>query len=172
MKYSVKLSHAIHILAYIEMFQGTDLSSKVIAQSINSHPASVRKIMSHLNKSELINTQMGKANPKLSKNPSQITLFDILESVEKDFSLFHNDDTPAPDCIIGGNIQNTLADRYQQLQEILETEMAQITLEDIIKDISFYRKQEKSPRRKKPRYHSALFVKSLSANKKSLQNSV
>ena len=65
MKHSVKFSDAIHILVYIEMLQGTDLSSEVIAKSVNANPVSVRRIMSSLKKAGLIISQSGKANPAL-----------------------------------------------------------------------------------------------------------
>ena len=51
MKYSLQFSDAIHILAYIEIFQQTDLlSSEMIAKSIETSAANVRKIMSKLKK--------------------------------------------------------------------------------------------------------------------------
>ena len=55
MKYSLQFSDAIHVLAYIEMFQDTRLlSSEMIASSIETNAANVRKIMSQLKKSGLI----------------------------------------------------------------------------------------------------------------------
>lgn len=52
MKYSLQFSDAIHILAYIEIFQETNLlSSEMIAKSIETSAANVRKIMSKLKKS-------------------------------------------------------------------------------------------------------------------------
>ncbi len=51
MKYSLQFSDAIHVLAYIEMFQDTrSLSSEMIASSIETNAANVRKIMSQLKK--------------------------------------------------------------------------------------------------------------------------
>ncbi len=58
MKYSLQFSDAIHVLAYIEMFQDTrSLSSEMIASSIETNAANVRKIMSQLKKSGLIFTK-------------------------------------------------------------------------------------------------------------------
>ena len=66
MKYSLQFSDAIHILAYIEIFQDSNLlSSEMIAKSIETSAANVRKIMSKLKKSGLIITQNGKAAPSL-----------------------------------------------------------------------------------------------------------
>ena len=48
MKYSVKFSDAIHIMSYLEIYKGTDLSSDTIARSVEANAVSVRKIMSEL----------------------------------------------------------------------------------------------------------------------------
>ncbi len=70
MKYSLQLSDAIHILAYIHIFQGTDLlSSDMIASSIETNPTNVRKIMSQLKKADLIHTTRGNQHPYLRKLP-------------------------------------------------------------------------------------------------------
>lgn len=51
MKYSIQMSDTIHILAYIEIFKDTNfLSSEMIAKSVETNAANVRKIMSSLKK--------------------------------------------------------------------------------------------------------------------------
>ena len=85
MKYSLQFSDAIHVLAYIEMFQDTRLlSSEMIASSIETNAANVRKIMSQLKKSGLILTKTGKPQPSLAKRPDQISLLHSLsKSIQK-----------------------------------------------------------------------------------------
>ncbi|MER2147497.1 MAG: transcriptional regulator, partial [Aerococcus urinaeequi] len=39
-------------------------------------------------------------------------------------------------CIVGGNIQGVLAEKYDQLQRSVEAEMQQINLRDIIHSVS------------------------------------
>jgi DNA-binding IscR family transcriptional regulator len=95
-KYSTKYSDAIHILAYIHLFKGTDLSSDRIAQSVETNPAYVRRIMSDLRVAGLIESQRGKPNPKLTKEPNEISLLDIYASVEKDHHLLHADKKTNP----------------------------------------------------------------------------
>lgn len=57
MKYSVKLSHAVHILVFIYLSEGLPLSSDKIAESIHTNPGCVRQIMSVLRNAELIKVQ-------------------------------------------------------------------------------------------------------------------
>lgn len=143
MKYSVKLSDAIHILSYIVINEDKNLSSTSIAESINTNPALVRKMMSNLKKSGIICSSIGRANPSLAKPPSEISFYDIYQSVEDNPDLFHVDSNTAKDCVVGNNIQNTLSKKYDELQEIIDNEMKNFTLSDVIEDIIISEKQKK-----------------------------
>ena len=70
MKISTRFSDSIHILAFINIYQGTiPLTSNNIASSIETSPVVVRRLMSALNKAGLINTVHGAADPALAKYP-------------------------------------------------------------------------------------------------------
>ncbi len=137
MKYSIQLSDAIHILAYIEIFKNTDwLSSEMIAKSVETNSANIRKIMSQLRKSNLIITQVGKPNPTLAKRPEEISLLDIYKSIEGNTNLIQVDPKTNPNCIVGANIQEVLAEKYTLLQRSIEKEMSEITLDSFIHEIA------------------------------------
>ena len=61
MKYSYKLSNAIHILTYVDIYKNDDLSSARIAASIEANASVVRNLMSKLKKAGLLNNQPGVA---------------------------------------------------------------------------------------------------------------
>ena len=137
MKYSIQFSDAIHIIAYIEIYKGTDvLSSEMIARSVETNPANVRKIMSQLKKSGLIITQVGKPNPTLAKRLEEITLLDIYKSIEGNTNLIQVDPKTNPDCIVGANIQDVLNEKYDELQKKVEEEMNVITLDSLVHKIA------------------------------------
>ncbi|HDT9886041.1 TPA: Rrf2 family transcriptional regulator [Listeria monocytogenes] len=137
MKYSIQFSDTIHILAYIEIFKNTNLlSSEIIAGSVKTNPANIRRIMSNLKKANLITTQTGKANPILTKPPEEISLLDVYKSIEGNTNLIHVDPKTNPDCIVGANIQQVLSSKYELLQQKIELEMDEIKLDSIIHDIS------------------------------------
>ena len=77
MKYSTKVSDAVHILAFIQLNPTGSLSSDSIAESIRTNPGCVRQLMSALRKSGLISSVQGHPRPSLAKAPSAITLLDI-----------------------------------------------------------------------------------------------
>ncbi|MGG5331538.1 Rrf2 family transcriptional regulator [Enterococcus sp. AZ163] len=137
MKYSIQLSDAIHILAYIEIFKNTDwLSSDRIAKSVETNPANIRKIMSQLRKSNLIITQAGKPTPTLAKPPEEISLLAIYKSIEGNTNLIQVDPKTNPNCIVGANIQEVLSEKYTLLQRSIEKEMSEITLDSFIHEIA------------------------------------
>lgn len=135
MKYSYKLSDAVHILSYLYIYRDGDLSSRAIAQSVESNPSVVRQLMSDLREAGLIETRKGAAAPRLAKQPSEITLRDIYLAINMDHDLLHVDPKTNPQCIVGGNIQSTLDGMYARVQKAAFDEMATITLADVISDI-------------------------------------
>ncbi|MCI9083557.1 MAG: Rrf2 family transcriptional regulator [Lachnospiraceae bacterium] len=138
MKYSTKLSDAVHILSYIQINPSSDLSSTAIAKSVQTNPGFVRQIMMCLRKAGLIQSVTGHAKPTLTKSADKITLLDIYHAVEGDKPLLHLDTHINPECGIGVNIQLALKEHYAVIQEAAEKEMNKITLENIIN--TYYQK--------------------------------
>ena len=132
MKYSTKLSDAVHIMAFIAINQDFDLSSAAIATSLKTNPAFVRQIMMKLKKAGLMSSVTGHAKPALTRPAEQITLLDIYKAVEGDKPLLHLDTHTNPDCGVGINIQLALQDYYHEIQQTVEENMKQISLQNII----------------------------------------
>ena len=143
MKYSCKLSDAVHILVLIATNPLENLSSAAMAESIHTHSAFVRQIMSSLRKAGLIVSVRGHATPSLAMDASEISLLDIYRAVEGEKPLLHLDTHTNPECGAGVNIQYSLQDYYDEIQMTAEKKMAEIRLEDIIR--SFYIRLEKNP---------------------------
>lgn len=138
MKYSARLSDAVHLLTFIYLNPKNDLSSATIAVSIRTNPSYVRQLMMALRKSGLLSSTRGQARPELTKSPEELTLLDIYRAVEGNKPLLHLDTHINPECNVGVNIQIVLSDYYNEVQAAAEAKMQQITLSDIIRD--FYEK--------------------------------
>jgi len=141
-RYSHRLSDAVHILAYIDIYHDSDLSSTAIAASVESNPALVRRLMVALRRAGLLATQQGTATPRLARQPVKISLLDVYRAVEEEGNLLHVDDKTNPKCVVGGNIQETLRTAYDEVQRAAEAQMAQITLASLVDDI-WTREREK-----------------------------
>lgn len=132
MKYSTKVSDAVHILAFIRLNPVDSLSSNRIAESIRTNPGCVRQLMSALRKAGLLSSVRGHPRPALAKQPAEITLLDVYKAVEEDKPLLHLDTHTNPECGVGIYIQLSLQDYFDRIQETAEEEMKHITLQDIL----------------------------------------
>ena len=139
MKYSTRLSDAVHILAFIALNPNGSLSSSSIAESIHTNPGCVRQLMSALRRAGLISSVKGHPRPALTRIPALITLLDVYRAVEGEKPLLHLDTHTNPECGVGIYIQLSLQDYFDQIQESAEKEMKSVTLQDILE-----RYQEKS----------------------------
>lgn len=135
MKFSHKLSDAVHLLAYIKIFPDDDLSSRAIARSIVTNPSTVRSLMMDLRKAGLLKTKQGSAEPELAKKPEEISLYDIFAAVGMDHHLLHVDKDTEQKCPVGGNIQGPLAKAYAEVEEAAFAKMREISLQEIVDQI-------------------------------------
>lgn len=143
LKYSHKLSDAIHILAYLDICHDDNLSSRAIASSIESNSSVVRSLISDLRKASLINSRQGVANTELAKKPTEISIYDVFMAINADHNLLHIDPKTNPKCIVGGNIQEVLTESYQQIENQAFAEMRKITLKYIIDQIKIRQEEKK-----------------------------
>ena len=132
MKYSTKVSDAVHVLVFVALNVDGDLSSDRIAESVRTNPAFVRQLMSSLRRAGIIASVRGHARPSLARPADEITLLDVYKAVEGDKPLLHLDTHTNPECGVGVNIQLALQTYYDRVQRDAEASMAGITLEDII----------------------------------------
>ena len=132
MKYSTRVSDAVHVLAFIALNPVNSLTSEKIAESIRTNPGYVRQLMSAMRVHELLFSVKGHPRPALSRDPSAITLLDVYRAVEGQKPLLHLDTHTNPECGVGVNIQLALQDYFDQVQKKAEDAMAQITLQDIL----------------------------------------
>lgn len=135
MKFSHKLSDAVHLLVYIEIFPDDDLSSRAIARSIVTNPSMVRSLMMDLRKAGLLKTKQGSAEPELAKKLEEISLYDIFAAVGMDHHLLHVDEDTEQKCPVGGNIQGPLAKAYAEVEEAAFAKMREISLREIVDQI-------------------------------------
>ena len=132
MKYPTRLSDAVHILAFIALYQDCDLTSNKLAESVQTNPAYVRQIMSALRKGGLLISVKGHPRPALAREPEKITLLDAYRAVEGNKPLLHQDIHTNPACGVGVNIQLVLRDCYDLVQARAEEAMRSITLQEIL----------------------------------------
>jgi Rrf2 family protein len=132
MKYSTRLSDAVHLLLFVHLNSGQSLSSAAIAKSICTNPSYVRQMMAKLKAAGLLNSNRGQAKPSLSRAAEDISLLDVYRAVEGEKRLLHLDTHTNPDCGVGVHIQYALQDYFDRVQQETERAMQQITLQNVL----------------------------------------
>jgi Rrf2 family protein len=138
MSISSRFAVGIHILTLIELNKEGVTSSEFLASSVNTNPAVIRKLMGMLKKAGLIEVHPGIAGSKLTKQLSEITLFDVYKAVNvvQEGELFSVHEKPNPECPVGRNIQNAIEPLFAAAQLAMEKVLGSVTLEDVVKDIA------------------------------------
>ncbi|MEB2300351.1 Rrf2 family transcriptional regulator [Lysinibacillus xylanilyticus] len=134
MKISSRFTIAVHILSIIKQNPSTICTSEFMAESVNTNPVVIRKIVSYLKKAGIVQVRRGTGGASLVKDLDAITLLEVFRSVEvvEEDKLFHLHENPNPDCPIGANIQAVLELILVQAQEAMERVLANITMEQVI----------------------------------------
>lgn len=136
MAVNTQFSIAVHIMAGLGHNCGRDITSTKLANSVNTSPSFVRRILAKLSKAGLIDTAQGKAGACwLAKNPSRISLLDIYKSVDspKAFAI-HKYPVKRP-CPISCHIKSSLEKVLNRTQKSLEAALDNISLANVISDM-------------------------------------
>ncbi|QUG43591.1 Rrf2 family transcriptional regulator [Psychrobacillus sp. INOP01] len=138
MKISSRFTVAIHVLSLISLNQNIVSTSEWIAESVNTNPVVIRRVMGKLKSAGLIDIRRGLGGATLQRNLEDITLLDVYRAVEvvEDGELFQMHDNPNPNCPVGANIQDVLELILVRAQDAMEAVLKEITMEELIKVLS------------------------------------
>lgn len=132
MKYSHRLSDSVHILVYLNVLGSA--SSSTIADSVNSNPSLIRRLIARMVKAGILNRQ-GRGSEitiSLTRPATKISLLDIYQAVEDHQHFLNVDQEVNHNQDLGRSMPEVLETAYKQVQTAAEQEMAQIDLQSII----------------------------------------
>jgi Rrf2 family protein len=135
MKISSRFTIAVHILSLITIERSTRCTSEYIAESVNTNPVIIRKVMGKLKNAGMIAIHRGLGGAELLKPLEQITLLDIYRAVEvvEEGELFQIHNDPNPNCAVGANIQGVLELILFKAQDAMENILDEVTMEELVK---------------------------------------
>jgi Rrf2 family protein len=137
MKISSRFSVAVHILSLLSVGKDNHNTSEWIADSVNTNPALIRKLIGMLKKAGFVNVRSGTGGAFLIKTLDEVTLLDVFRAVEvvEEGELFHFHDDPNPNCPVGSNIQSVLEWIMLRAQNEMEQVLAKVTMEELVTDL-------------------------------------
>lgn len=137
MQFSSRLPIAVHILLAIVEFEGREkTTSTFLSGSVNVNPVIIRNTLGQLKASGLVTVKAGEGGASLAKEPKDITLMDVFDSVEKEETLFHFHENPNPECPVGKHVHAILDSKLLAIQQAMRERMKSITLQDLIDDLN------------------------------------
>lgn len=131
-----KFSVAVHVLILISEAPN-QLNSNQIAGSVGTNASYIRKILSLLKKSGMIDSNRGVSGYVLTTTSDQITLLGIYKAVmdEPQIHLLDIHQNPNDQCVVGRHIRPMLTGMFEGIEEAFARELSQKTLADCIEAI-------------------------------------
>jgi Rrf2 family protein len=131
---------AIHVLALAKVAQGVAtqlaVTSEQMAESVNTNPVVIRRILGTLREAGLVVSQPGPGGGwRLTRPPAEISLRDVYRAIgcEPLFSLPRRE--PNAECTVGKGLPKVLETCFREAEAALEERLAQVTLADVISSV-------------------------------------
>ncbi len=134
MQISSRFTVALHIFTCVDTFGDKyKITSDFLAESINTNPVIIRKILTQLKNAGLITVARGKGGITPTRPLREITFYDVYEAIEplENGDLFNFHASPNPNCPVGRNIHTLLDDKLKAIQLAMENEMRKYTVDDL-----------------------------------------
>jgi len=130
---SSRFSLAVHTLSLIAVMP-SECTGDMIADSANTNPVIIRRIMSMLKKAGLIQVRPGVGGSILLKEPEDITLLDVYRAVgvTQDSQLFNFHKEPNLACPVGRTMESSLRRELAEAQQAMEQRLAQTTIKQMM----------------------------------------
>lgn len=125
--------HMLGLIAWHEACGGEPVTSEAMAQSINTNPVVVRRLLGALRRAGLVETKRGVGGgARLVVPPERITLRDVYEAVEGGERLFAmHPNQPDACCAVGAHLKPYLCGVYGEVEETLKRRLATVTIRDV-----------------------------------------
>ncbi len=133
---NTKMATAVQILCVIayRMQQGT--TAEQIAQSLDTNPVVVRRILKGLERHGLVNLRPGKTGGvRLAVEPAFITLEQIYYSVNHDEQIFALRSKGNPQCPVDNCIDGLLQPVFNSVLDAVGAKLRETTLATLVENI-------------------------------------
>ena len=137
MNNSCRYTIAIHVLTLLAFSGSAPLTSDYLAGSVNTNPVVIRRLLANLRAAKLVRSQGGPGGGwQLLKDPSQITLRDVLACVDGTSLFPLHSSEPNPRCPVGRSIQALLAGPFKDAQQALEADLDRTTIAALVAGVT------------------------------------
>jgi len=133
-----RLTIGVHSLAWMALHErmgGEVATSEQIANSVNTNPVVIRRLLGELRDAGLVESRRGAgAGWRLLRAPELITLADVYDAVEDGPLQAMHHATPSQNCPVGRGIRSALGPVYDGVEDALRAQLARTTVADVLRD--------------------------------------
>ncbi len=137
MAQNCRFAFAVHVLSALALAPEGALNSEQLAQTVNTNPVVIRRLLLDLREAGLIETQRGPGGgAHLSRPAEEISLAQIFRAVSGEFQLFgDHPNEPAQGCCVGRGIKAVLEGVAQKAAHCVELEYEAMSLEGVVREL-------------------------------------
>ena len=124
---------AVHVLTVLAYKEGDRITSSYLADSVNTNPVIIRRLLSTLQKAKLVDTRKGAGSgSRLERAPSRISLAEVYKAVEEEDPFTMPRQKPNEQCPVGQCIQDELEKVFASAESAMIQQLGRTTVADII----------------------------------------
>lgn len=124
---------AVHVLSLMAWSDEEPLKSEQVAESVNTNPVVIRRMLRELADAGLVVSQTGSlGGSRLANDPAKTTLLDVYQALECGGVFSMHRTPPSRDCPVGVNIETVLGDVFLEVDSAVEQVLGTITINDVV----------------------------------------
>jgi Rrf2 family protein len=133
---SCRFAFAVHVMAVLALEKTDCCSSSRLAQTVNTNPVVIRRLLIELHEAGLISTLRGPhGGAVLKRKPGKLTLREIHQAVDQGSLFGDHPNEPSRECPVGQRIGKVMQRIQDRANRALEHELEKITLADVLRDL-------------------------------------
>jgi Rrf2 family protein len=130
---SCRFSFAVHVMAVLAVEGGECCPSSRLAETVNTNPVVIRRLLLELHHAGLIKTRRGpQGGAVLSRSPQRITLLQIQAAVDPPELFGMHPNPPSVECPVGRKIEDVMEYIQRRATRSYTQELRKITLQDVV----------------------------------------
>lgn len=136
MRTSCRFAMAVHVLTVLAYKEGDRVTSACLAESVNTNPVIIRRLLLALQRAKLVETRKGAdSGSRLSCSPARINLAQVYRAVEESDPFPSPTKKPNAACPVGNCIRDTLNAVFASAELALERDLEKTTLAGLLEKV-------------------------------------
>jgi Rrf2 family protein len=134
---SCRFSFAVHVMAVLAIERDECCSSSRLAETVNTNPVVIRRLLLELHNAGLVRTRRGpQGGAVLSRGPERITLLQIQAAVDPQELFGLHPNPPSAECPVGRRIEDVMEYIQRRATRSYTQELRKITLQDVVERLT------------------------------------